>query len=825
MSRLEIRLLGGFEVWHGDQMVRGFESQKVRALLAYLLLHQVSHQSRDRLAGLLWPDRDDDTARRNLRQAVYNLRTTLPHSNTGSPAILTTHQNVQFNPETDYWLDVKAFEDAIRRSTLAEGGIAPQHLAEASDLYRGDFMAGFFITGSPDFEHWLLYEQERLREMAIQALRRLVDYYLASGAYRQGIRYGRRLLEIDPLFEEAHRNLIRLYALSGRRSRALAQYEDCRALLYTELGVEPLEETTALYHAIVADKWPSRFVEGESTLPGPRFPFIGREAASARLRRSWEATRHGGGRLTLVEGEAGVGKTSLIELFIRQIAAESPTLVLSGRCYERVPRVGFQPISDALRAAITERACPVQEALAGMSSQELAELARLVPELRASCPDLPKLAPFSDNRAHHLLFEAVAQFLRKLAQAYCADESVNSVILFLDDLHWASRFSLDLLQYLVRRLNSIPIWIVAAFQPGELAPEHPLLPLRCQLSRHQWVDCVALDRLSSLDIQQVAAAVVSDEQAGNLARFLDLESAGLPLTIVELVNFLYDRGILVASDADRWTLAGPLPTLATPTSENLHDLIMRRVSQLPTSARRLLTLAAVIGPQFDAELLQDAAAEHRAVVDASSDIWVERRLVRLVPWQGIRGVRRSVTEHQADSSGSRTFEFAHDKIRQAIYQDLSPQRRQVIHRQVAEAIENRYRQGTGQVVEALAYHYVAARVWDKALTYLQQAGHRARESLAGETALHYYDQALEVLDRLDRGADSEADRQALLEERFRVLAWREGIYRTQELQDTQQADLNLQRMKDIAAQLDHSDYFPLAFDQLGQPDFSNGREI
>lgn len=823
MGRLEIRLLGGFEVWHDGQLINGFESQKVRALLAYLVLNHDTAHTRDHLAGLLWSEKDDETARRNLRQAVYNLRTSLPHADTPSPPILTTHQSVQFNPETDYWLDVAAFEDAVRRGMSVSAGVDPRHLAVASDLYRGDFLAGFFIADSPAFEHWVLYEQERLREMAIQTLRRLVDYYLASREYRLGIQYAQRLLEIDPLFEEAHRNLMRLYALSGRRSRALSQYETCRNLLRDELGVEPLEETTALYQAVLAEEWPATPSAGKATPASPPVPLVGRDAAYARLRRSWEATCQGMGRLTLVEGEAGIGKTRLIEDFIRQAVTDTQTMVLCGRCYELAPRVAYQPIAEALREIIGRQRPLVRQALASLTPGHLAEMVRLVPELYALHPDLSGPSRLSESGTHQRLFEAVARFLEALARLTRQNQRNRSVILFLDDLHRADRAGLELLQYLVRRLNGAPIWIVATYTPEELDPEHPLLPLRRQLSRDQRVDRVALDRLSLTDIERIAAAIVGDERAGELAKFLDRESGGLPLTIVELVNWLCDQGILVARRNNRWSLNGPLPALATPTPENPRNLIIGRVSQLPTSARRLLTLAAVIGPQFGAGLLREAAGEHMAVVDASADIWLERRLVRPALRQWTEETSKAVGDAHLSAAWWRTFEFVHDRIRLVVYYDVNPKRRRVMHREVAEVLEKHYAGDLDRVCEALAYHYTAAEVWDKAFTYLLRAGDKAREALANDTALYYYDQALAALDHMEDENASEAERQHCLEKRFQVLVSRAEVYSTPDAQDKREADL--QCMRDIVAQLNGPDHLSAIVAQLDalEPFSSNGR--
>ncbi|MFP5286630.1 MAG: BTAD domain-containing putative transcriptional regulator, partial [Thermoanaerobaculia bacterium] len=206
MSKIRVRLLGGFEVWEGERQVGGFESQKVRALLAYLACNRRRSFSRDHLAGLLWPERGTETARHALRQAVYNLRSVLPDDG-GNPLLLINNLEIGLNPEADCWLDVEAFEEALRKGT-ERAAVDLHHLSAAAQLYRGELLAGFFVKDSPDFEEWLVTEQTRLREAALEALRKLIESYRRRGEHRFGVHYARRLVAIEPLSEEAHRELM-----------------------------------------------------------------------------------------------------------------------------------------------------------------------------------------------------------------------------------------------------------------------------------------------------------------------------------------------------------------------------------------------------------------------------------------------------------------------------------------------------------------------------------------------------------------------------------------------------------------------------------------
>ena len=195
MSRLDIRLLGGFDARIAGQPIQGFESQKVRALFAFLACQQERGASRDQLAGLLWGEKSDEAARRNLRQALHNLRLACAETDPEAEVLLAAQGQLCIHPELDCWVDSVQFEEAIDRGFLA-GGADPYQLAKAARLYTGDFLAGFFIKDSPPFEEWMICEQERLRESAIETFRTLIGAYMARGEYRLGIQYARRLLAV-----------------------------------------------------------------------------------------------------------------------------------------------------------------------------------------------------------------------------------------------------------------------------------------------------------------------------------------------------------------------------------------------------------------------------------------------------------------------------------------------------------------------------------------------------------------------------------------------------------------------------------------------------
>lgn len=305
MARLSLRLLGPLQVILDGQSITSFESNKVRALLAYLAVEADRPHHRAALAALLWPDRPDRTARSNLRNVLSLLRRTIGDRDAAPPFLQVTRETIQFNADSDHWLDVAAF------TALVEGEQPDsRRLAEAVRLYRGDFLEGFSLKDSPAFDDWSLLARERLQRQALTALRWLGDHYERCREYGQACDCAWRAVELEPWQEEAQRQLLRLLALSGQRSAALAQYDACRRLLREELGVEPAPETTHLYEQIRDGEIASRTPGGAGlhNLPTQLIPFVGRDTEMTAINAH---LRDPVCRLLTLTGPGGGGKTRL----------------------------------------------------------------------------------------------------------------------------------------------------------------------------------------------------------------------------------------------------------------------------------------------------------------------------------------------------------------------------------------------------------------------------------------------------------------------------------------------------------------------------------
>lgn len=318
MTTLVLHLFGGFEARLADRPLQGFRSVKNEALLAYLALTANRSHLRPALAGLLWPEEPEDAARRNLRQALFQLRRVL---GAAGSAVIVDQNTVRF-ADTDIWTDAGAFNHLFHlcahheHAGLDRCASCMMRCAEAVALYRGEFLQGLFIDDSPALEEWLLMQREWFHARCMEMLDALAAWHEANAEFQVAYRYAQRQIELDPLREEAHRRAMRVLALAGQRSAALAAYETCWRWLEKELGVPPSPETEALAAQIrsgtitptLSSSAPERPPAPLHNLPPLSTSLIGRENELTQLRQ-WllDSTR----RLITLTGPGGVGKTLL----------------------------------------------------------------------------------------------------------------------------------------------------------------------------------------------------------------------------------------------------------------------------------------------------------------------------------------------------------------------------------------------------------------------------------------------------------------------------------------------------------------------------------
>ncbi len=322
MARFKLSLLGSFQVALQEKSITNFESDRVRALLAYVAVESDQPHRRDKLAGLLWPDWDQRSALTNLRNALANLRKVIGDREIAEPVLRVDRETIQFNAASDGWVDVHAFKTFTAPEQTIES------LEQGVELYRGFFLDGFGLKDSASFETWVQSVREQMQRQCLNALERVREQAEARGDVERARQAAWKQTDIAPWDEEAHRHLMRLLASSGQRSAALAQYETCRAMLQKELSVEPSPETIALYEKIRdGEMAPHKTIPQPiitpptarpSTLPVWLTPFVERREIVGEI---LERLNDPGCRLLTLVGPGGSGKTRLAVQAATKLAA------------------------------------------------------------------------------------------------------------------------------------------------------------------------------------------------------------------------------------------------------------------------------------------------------------------------------------------------------------------------------------------------------------------------------------------------------------------------------------------------------------------------
>jgi DNA-binding SARP family transcriptional activator len=374
---LRVRLLGGVDLHLGEERLQPLDSVRAESLLAYLLLHRDAPQQRRHLAFTLWPDSTEGQARTNLRHVLHNLRRALPDADRFVDAGPRT---LQWRPDAPLWLDVATFEQAFEEGRLED----------AIETYKGELLEG-------NYDEWLLEERERLSQLCLDALERLARELEAQGRFAEAIRYAERLLRQDPLREETYRLLIGLYDATGDRARALRTYHACATTLVRELGVEPSAATREAYDALLgAVPEPGA---GLASASPARPPLVGRRAERERLAELWRDAEGGRAQLVLVTGEAGIGKSRLVEE-LRSWCAHRGAAIAESRSYPAEGTMAYGTLVAWLRSE------PLAAGLRRLAPAQLTELARLLPELLSEAPGLAAPERLAADEQRQRLFAA-----------------------------------------------------------------------------------------------------------------------------------------------------------------------------------------------------------------------------------------------------------------------------------------------------------------------------------------------------------------------------------------------------------------------------------
>jgi DNA-binding SARP family transcriptional activator len=615
-AQLKLFLLGPFRVERAGQPLTDFKSNKVRALLAYLAVERDTPQHRDVLAGLLWPESANALAM--LRDALSNLRRVLDDRDAESPIIRVVADTLQLDP-AQLWLDVAEL-DAL--TTGASRAALEATLARAAALYRGDFLDGFTLADTPDFEMWVLLQRETLRRAVQDALYRLATLCLQRGDYAAARTWVQRQLALNRYREAAHRQLLRALALDGQRNRALAHYAEYCALLDEELGVTPDVRTTALYQRIRAGSLRPDTAFAPLPPPGaPRSPegdahpspFVGRAAELQRLATALQRARQGEGQVLFVTGEAGSGKTMLVQTFAHRILARADDVVVArGACNAQIgtgdPYLPFREIlrlltgdfdvpaiGDVLTLAYEQQLETfIPTTLQALREQGVDLIDRLVslhPESGAtSGAQRAGNAPAGSKRpspslgrslSAAALCDQVTRVLRAVARQ-CV------LLLVLDDLQWADSGTLNLLTHLGRRLAGSRILLVGIYRPAETGPDHPLLPIVHELQQMHGDVVVDLDQAGGQDFVDAFLDSMPNLFASVFRAQLARQTGGHALFTAALIQQMQEEGTLVQDTEGRWRAGVDLDWSQLP--PRVEAVIAKRLARLSPKHQELALL-------------------------------------------------------------------------------------------------------------------------------------------------------------------------------------------------------------------------------------------
>ncbi|GAC1683325.1 MAG: hypothetical protein PVS3B1_23950 [Ktedonobacteraceae bacterium] len=722
---------------HAGQML-AFRTRKTLGLLIYLAVAGGTH-SREKLTALFWPESSEEQGRASLRNTLLYLRHALQENSDASHLIIG-RDALGFNFDSAFELDIHTLQTAFKQTSSHTGMEALQddicrsqlsHFQAAIKQYRSDFLQGFSLDDAPDFDDWVRLQRETWHHYMSAILARLSQLYFDRGETVAATETTRCWLAHDPLDEAVYQRLMQVHVAAGNRHAALHIYELCQTMLAKELRALPMPETKALAERIRASipqkhTSPStsntvQTVPHLSTLPG--LPLIGRGTEYGRLIKCYRAAALGQAQIVLLTGEAGIGKTRLASEFLGWAVAHEAD-VLRGRAFEIGGQLPYQALVDALRGRIERENAPDDL----LSDTWLAELSRLLPELRDRYPDLPTPA-YDEAAARIRLFEAVVRLFQALAKR-------EPIVLFIDDVHWADAASLDILHYAARRWQQshTPLLLLLGLRTGNIASNPIFARWSTSAEDHLHTTCLTLGRLSREDTAQLVQALEQADSASQhseqFARWLFDETHGQPFYILEMLKALRERDLLTPHlDVDgKWRLdlraaASAEDSMRGLLPPSMREVIRSRFTQLSSTALTLLAAGAVLGRAFTFEqVCLVAGIEENAALLALDELLG--------------------SQHLAESTGNQhdAYFFTHDKIRDVAYTEAGEARRRVFHRRALDVLEA----VTAPPAE-LAHHARAAGLGEPALRLSTAAGDADLQLFATRDAITHYEQARRML--------------------------------------------------------------------------------
>lgn len=712
---LQAQLFGGFSLIYDNTAVTGIHSARLQSLLAFLILHSDSPQSRQQVAFLFWPDTSEAQARNNLRQFLFQLRQTLPDSD----------RFLQVDTNTIFWktddqqiIDVLLFKRAIKDANLynqrGDQSLQGVVLEKAVSAYQGDLLPG-------SYDDWIEPEREGLRLQSQNAHRKLIQILETQREYTLALMIGQRLLNLDPLDEGTYVTLMRLHALNDDLTSARRIYQNAVKTLQRELGVEPGELLRSTYQRLQSvSQTTAAQGENDRSTAAP-FKLVGRQSEWQQLQAAWKRAVSGDAHLVLITGEAGIGKSRLAEELFSWVMRQGFATAYS-RSYGVEGRLSLGPVTDLLRSR------NIRSHVASLDNVWMTEIARLLPELLIEHPDLAHPTAISEYGQRQLFFEALARGLHS---------SQQPLLLWIDDLHWSDQETLEWLHFLLRFEPLNALLILGTARSEESPPEHPLSLMARQLRMEDKISTIELSSLDAAETAKLASEVqgyvLEDRETIRLFR----ETEGNPLFVVETIRANVAGAVAIETNRTK-TIAS---SEEHPPPPRVHAVILGRLLQLSQQARKVAEIGAVIGRAIPLDLLLRAGHDNEeTVVHALNELW-QKRIIR----------EQSIN----------TFDFTHDKLREVTYLEISIPQRRLLHRNVAQALQNLHAEQLEPISGQLAVHYERAGLVQQALTYYETAAIWAQHIFAHNEAIRLLLKALTLLETLPPSEERDEQELAL----------------------------------------------------------------
>jgi len=747
-EHLRVYLLGEFRCYRDGELVssRDWRTRQARQLFKLLLTERGHTVSVRKLMHLLWPEYGD-SAYKTLRSAVSTLRTVLEPGR--DPRALARFvprgragYRLIFPADSTIWIDTVEFERLLNEA-LPGGNCAGGRklLEEALRLYTGDYLAG------DEEENWTRLERERLRERYFAGVSKLAEWQSAAELASEAIILCRKALCFDACREPLYRLMMRCQASLGDTAAALQTFERCRQVLDEQLGADPAPQTISLHMSILRGEFQAqmnghiaRGPDSKRVTPQKDFshdksgshgepPFVGRKAELHWLMQGLVEVKGGQGtRTAALVGEAGVGKSFLVRLFLGRARAEN-ALTLATACQAIEQNLSFAPLVSLLGPWLREVSSKV---LHELPRSALAQAAPLLPELAARLPDLPVVQAINSEQAYSALIAALVELFAAMCHR-------RTLVLSLDDLQWADESTLLVINRLASR-EDLSLLLLISYRPEDLSENRALDSMLRYLSRSARFYTLGLERFSREEVSEYlmlhmvhtpGKAPVQETFSGEELYRL---TQGNALFLAEAVRTLLEQQAVDTIPAG--SLIDPVLR-----SQQIRDVVLARMGRLSQRAIELLETAAVIGHPFSLDLLRP---------ELSGDDYQALEMLL---------ARRFLVEVGHSSEDEMRLAFSHDMVGQIVCAACSSLKSMQLHRQVAEHLVRRYSPTTAMHAAEIAFHYRQAgpRYKVQTLRYEVDAGDYARHIFGYRQALAHYDAALQWLEQVP---DHERDRYA-----------------------------------------------------------------